>query len=311
MNRCLYCYKEIQTGQDFHTECSLAFFGTEIPPKIDYSLNEMSKLAKQVVERSVSVPGVQPKLSMSIVKNNQKDQRLTVVGALGGTYIFKPPSQDYPEMPANEDLTMKMAELFNIDVVPHSLIRLASGELSYITKRIDRTEDGTKIHMIDMFQVLEAFDKYRGSMERIGKAIQEYADNTFLDILRFYELTLFSYLTGNNDMHLKNFSMVQTSYGWALAPAYDMLNVSIVNPEDKEELALTISGKKKKITSKLLLEFGVDLGLSKKQIEGAFKRFQDLKDDAFELIKTSFLSEAMQEAYANLLERRYVVLLEK
>ena len=311
MSRCLYCYKEINNGKDFHTECSLAFFGTEIPPKIDYSLDEMSQLAKQVVERSVSVPGVQPKLSMSVVKNNQKDQRLTVVGALGGDYIFKPPSQDYPEMPANEDLTMKMAALFNIDVVPHSLIRLASGEVSYITKRIDRTEDGAKIHMIDMFQVLEAFDKYRGSMERIGKAIQDYADNTFLDVLRFYEITIFSYLTGNNDMHLKNFSLVQTSYGWALAPAYDMLNVSIVNPEDKEELALTISGKKKKITSKILLEFGVDLGLSKKQIEGAFKRFQDLKDDAFELIKTSFLSEAMQEAYANLLERRYVVLLEK
>ena len=228
-----------------------------------------------------------------------------------GTYIFKPPSEDYPEMPANEDLTMKMAELFNIDVVPHSLIRLASGEVSYITKRIDRTEDGAKIHMIDMFQVLEAFDKYRGSMERIGKAIQEYADNTFLDVLRFYEITIFSYLTGNNDMHLKNFSFVQTSYGWALAPAYDLLNVSIVNPEDKEELALTISGKKKKITRKILFEFGVELGLSKKQIEGAFKRFQDLKDDALELIKTSFLSEAMQEAYANLLERRYVVLLEK
>ncbi|TDN78738.1 serine/threonine-protein kinase HipA, partial [Salegentibacter sp. 24] len=272
MSRCLYCYKEVENGQDYHTECSLAFFGTEKPPKIEYSLDEMSELAKHVVERSVSVPGVQPKLSMSVVKNSHKDQRFTVVGALGGNYIFKPPSKDYPEMPANEDLTMKIAELSNIDVVQHSLIRLSSGELSYITKRIDRAEDGTKIHMIDMFQVLEAFDKYRGSMERIGKAIQEYADNTFLDILRFYELTLFSYLTGNNDMHLKNFSMIQTSYGWALSPAYDLLNVSIVNLEDKEELALTIAGKKKKITRKLLFEFGVGLGLSKKQIEGAFKR---------------------------------------
>ena len=88
MNKCLYCYKEIDNGEDFHTECSLAFFGTEIPPKIDYSLDEMSQLAKQVVERSVSVPGVQPKLSMSVVKNNQKDQRLTVVGALGGNLYF-------------------------------------------------------------------------------------------------------------------------------------------------------------------------------------------------------------------------------
>lgn len=311
MSKCLYCYKEINNGQDFHSECSRAFFGTEKPPKIEYSIDEMSKLAKQVVERSVSVPGVQPKLSMSVMKNSQKDQRLTVVGALGGNYIFKPPSEDYPEMPANEDLTMKIAELFNIEVVPHSLIRLASGELSYITKRIDRKEDGTKIHMIDMFQILEAFDKYRGSMERIGKAIQEYAENTFLDILRFYELTMFSFLTGNNDMHLKNFSLVQTSYGWALSPAYDLLNVAIINPDDLEELALTVAGKKKKITRELLFDFGIGLGLSKKQINGAFKRFQNLKDDAFALIKTSFLSESMQEAYINLLESRYEVYLNK
>lgn len=309
MNRCLYCYKKVDNGEDFHGECSLAFFGTEKPPKIEYSLVEMSQLAKQVVERSVSVPGVQPKLSMSIMKNSQKEQRLTVVGALGGNYIFKPPSQDYPEMPANEDLTMKMAELFSIDVVPHSLIKLSSGELSYITKRIDRTEDGTKIHMIDMFQVLEAFDKYRGSMERIGKAIQEYADNTFLDILRFYELTLFSYLTGNNDMHLKNFSMVKTSYGWALAPAYDLLNVTIVNPEDKEELALTIAGKKKKITNKLLFEFGIGLGLTNKQIEAVFKRFHELKTDAITLIGSSFLSEDIQKAYVSILEQRYEILM--
>ncbi len=308
MSRCLYCYKEVEDGQDYHAECSLAFFGTEKPPKIEYSLDEMSELAKEVVERSVSVPGVQPKLSMSVINNDQKDQRLTVVGALGGNYIFKPPSQDYPEMPANEDLTMKMAKLFNIEVVPHSLIKLSSGELSYITKRIDRTADGTKIHMIDMFQVLEAFDKYRASMERIGKAIQKYADNTFLDILRFYEIALFSYLTGNNDMHLKNFSMVRTSYGWTLSPAYDLLNVSIVNPEDTEELALTIAGKKKKITRKLLVEFGAGLGLTEKQINGAFKRFQELKNNALELIKTSFLSVDMQEAYINLLERRYDVL---
>lgn len=296
------------SGDDFHAACSLAFFGVENPPRMEYALREMSQLARQVVERSISVPGVQPKLSMSLTTDNKKDKRLTVVGALGGNYIFKPPSEDYPEMPANEHLTMKMAQLFNIDVVPHSLIRLASGELSYITKRIDRNEDGSKIHMIDMFQVVEAFDKYRGSMERIGKAIHEYADNTFLDILRFYELTVFSYLTGNNDMHLKNFSMLKTSYGWALSPAYDLLNVAIVNPEDTEELALTIVGKRKKITKKTLIEFGVGLGLSKKQIENVFRRFKVFHKDAIVLIKMSFLSEDMQSNYIELLECRSYIL---
>ena len=308
MNKCLFCYKELSGEGDFHEECSLKFFGTKTPPKIPYSIQEMTTLAEQVVERSISVPGVQPKLSMSLFENNN-DQRLTVVGALGGNYIFKPPSTDYPEMPANEDVTMKMAELFNISVVPHSLIRLSSGELSYITKRVDRKEDGSKIHMIDMFQVVEAFDKYRGSMERIGKAINEYAENTLLDLLRYYELSIFSFLTGNNDMHLKNFSLIKADYGWTLSPAYDLLNVSIINPDDEEELALTLAGKKKKITRKLLIDFGLDLGLTQKQINGVFKRFNKSKNKAIVLIRNSFLSEEMQKAYINMLENRYKILL--
>lgn len=297
MSKCLYCYKEIDSENDFHKDCSMTFFGTEIPPKIEYSLNEMHGLAKQVVERSVSVPGVQPKLSMSLLNEDRTDSRLTVVGALGGNYIFKPPSKDYTEMPANEHLTMKMAEFFSIDVVPHSLIKLASGELSYITKRIDRAEDGSKIHMIDMFQVTEAFDKYRGSMERVGKAIEAYADNTLLDKLRFFELTIFSYLTANNDMHLKNFSMIKTSYGWALSHAYDLLNTTIVNPEDTEELALTIAGKKKKITLQDFVDFGTNLGLSKKQINSVFRRFNTMQEDALKLIDSSFLSDKIKIKY--------------
>jgi len=159
-NKCLYCYSELKGGDDFHDACSLSFFGTKEAPKLEYSLGQMSKLAKKVVERSISVPGVQPKLSMSLINEikNEGNIRLTVVGTLGGSYIFKPPSADYPEMPENEHLTMRIAESFGIQIVPSSLIRLKSGELSYITKRIDRTADGEKIHMLDMFQITEAFD---------------------------------------------------------------------------------------------------------------------------------------------------------
>lgn len=309
-NKCLYCYGELPEGKYFHSKCSLEFFGTEIPPILPYSLDQMSELAKNVVERSVAVPGVQPKLSMSLIEEEKQktDKRLTVVGALGGNYIFKPPSEDFIEMPENEHLTMRIAELFSISVVPSSLIRLKSGELSYITKRIDRREDGSKIHMIDMFQITEAFDKYKSSMEKIGKALDGYATNTLLDKLRFFELTVYSLLTGNNDMHLKNFSMIKTSYGWSLSPAYDLLNVAIVNPDDKEELALTIAGKKKKISKELLIKFGEDLRLSKKQINGVFKRFKQQKNKAFDLINSSFLSDKMKMNYKKLLELRYRVI---
>ena len=306
-HKCLYCYKELTGETDFHESCSLEFFGSKQAPKLEYSLDQMSELAKNVVERSVSVPGVQPKLSMSLI-DEVKDAgnfRLTVVGALGGNYIFKPPSLDYPEMPQNEHVTIRIAESFGIQIVPSSLIRLQSGELSYITKRIDRTEHGQKIHMLDMFQITEAFDKYKSSMEKIGKALDTYSNNTVLDKIFFFELALFSFLTGNNDMHLKNFSMIQSTSGWLLAPAYDLLNVVIVNPEDKEELALTLEGKKSKLKRIHFEALGKGLGLTDKQIQGVFSRFYKKKDDALHWIDTSFLTNDKKGKYKGVLHERY------
>ncbi len=305
MNRCLYCYKELNDEIDFHPKCSMLFFGSKTAPLINYSFGQMSDLAKNVIERSIAVPGVQAKLSMTLEKVGA-EQRLTVIGALGGNYIFKPPSNDYPELPQNEHVTMRIAEAFGIKVVPSSLIKLASGELSYITKRIDRTDNGQKIHMLDMFQITEAFDKYKSSMEKVGKAIGTYSDNTVLDKLFFFELTLFSFLTGNNDMHLKNFSLIESPSGWVLAPAYDLLNVSIVNPKDEEELALTLLGKKKKFSKHHFEEFGLSLGLSQKQVDLVFKRFNTNKVKAIQWIDSSFLSSEMQIEYKRVLEERYL-----
>ncbi len=305
MNKCLYYYQEMQGTRDFHEHCAKTFFGRTEVPLLDYTLDQMSRLAKNVVERSISVPGVQAKLSMSLVNEVANDHHsLTVVGALGGDYIFKPPNANYPEIPENEHVTMRIAEAFGINTVPSTLIRLKSGELSYLTKRIDRKLDGTKIHMLDMFQITEAFDKYRSSMERIGKALGMYASNTLLDKLYFFEITLFSFLTGNNDMHLKNFSMIKTVIGWSLTPAYDLLNVAIVNPKDSEELVLTIAGKKKKFTKTHFEEFGKGMGLTSKQIFGVFKRFKKNKKIAVNWIKNSFLSENMKLQYLAVLEER-------
>ncbi|MEZ4847480.1 MAG: HipA domain-containing protein [Bacteroidia bacterium] len=265
----------------------------------------MSQLAKNVVERRVTVPGVQPKLSLSLIKKTQENARLTVVGALGGNYIFKPPSLHYPQMPENEHVTMRVAEAFGIKVVPSSLIRVASGELAYITKRIDRTGKGQKIHMLDMFQITEAFDKYRSSMERIGKALSQYSSNPLLDNIFYFELALFSFLTGNNDMHLKNFSMIKQKSGWVLAPAYDLLNVAIVLPSDSEEMALTIEGKKKKLQKEHFLKLGKGLKLTEKQINRTFKRIVKNKSKAIEWIDRSFLAENMKNAYKEILNSRY------
>ena len=302
MKKCLYCYKAVEKG-DFHEKCSLDFFGSKTPPQLEYNLKDMASLAKNVVERSIAVPGVQPKLSMSLI-DEKSNKRLTVVGALGGDYIFKPPSLDYEQMPENEHLTMRIAEAFGVKTVPSSLIRLASGELSYITKRIDRVNN-EKVHMLDMFQITEGVDKYKSSMEKVAKAISSYSENKLFDTLLFFELTLFCFVTGNNDMHLKNFSLIKNSSGWVFSPAYDLLNVKIVNPNDKEELALTLEGKKSKLKRQHFVDFGIKSGLTPKQVEGAFKRLLANKSKAESLIQSSFLSTEMQEKYLKVLNERF------
>lgn len=311
--KCLYCYNQLlpKNKGDFHEHCSLDFFGIRQQPDFAYSLAQMDELAKNVIERGIAVPGVQPKLSLTMVKSaldEGKNARLTVVGALGGNYIFKPPSEMFPEMPQNEHLTMRMAEAFGMKTAKSSLIRLKSGELSYITKRFDRTDLGEKIHMIDMYQILEAFDKYKSSMEKVGKAIGQYSSRSVFDKLYYFELTIFSFLTGNNDMHLKNFSLLLDNGRWVLSPAYDLLSVAIVNPEDKEELALTLDSKKKKLNLTHFQYLGTKLELNEKQIRRVFERFKTFKPLAIQWINRSFLSDEYKEKYIALIESRYGII---
>lgn len=311
MSKCLFCYQALKEDEiDFHPKCSKKIFGAATAPLLHYTLDDMEILAKKIIETSISVPGVQPKLSLGFIKETLADGtkgRLTVLEALGGHYILKPQNAAFSEMPENEHLTMKMAEICGITTVMSSLIRLKSGELSYITKRIDRDDNGNKIHMLDMFQILEAFDKYRGSVEKVGKAIKEHSANTLLDLMRFYEIVIFCYITGNNDMHLKNFSLILNGENWEISPAYDLLNVQLHLPEDKEESALTIGGKKKKLSKSDFINLGLKLGLNQKQVENTFKRFLKSEKKMLSLIHQSYLSKEHQEKYIKLLQNRLLI----
>ncbi|MEL1242560.1 HipA domain-containing protein [Flavobacterium flavipallidum] len=309
MRRCLYCYQELQDDNNdyYHAKCNKAFYGTSEAPSLPYRLEDMAKLAKEAVELSITVPGVQPKLSLSLIQSNLEDGqtgRLTVMDALGGNYILKPRNQLYEQMPENEHLSMKLAELFNINVVPHNLIPLASGELCYITKRIDRLAPNTKIHMIDLLQILELEDKYKGTMEMVGKTIGELSANTLLDKLRFFELTVFNYIIGNNDMHLKNFSLWHPNLNWELSPAYDLLNVKLILPKDDDDTALLFGGKKKNFIKKYFDQFGAVLELNEKQINFVYKRLVKWLPKAVELIQISFLNNEKKSSYTALIEKR-------
>jgi serine/threonine-protein kinase HipA len=292
---------------DYHPKCIKAFYGSSSAPTFPYRLDEMEKLAKESVLLSVSVPGVQPKLSLGWIKNAIDDGhkgRLTIMDAFEGQYILKPQNSKYSQMPENEHLSMRLAELFSINVVPSNLIRLASGELCYITKRIDRKIDKSKIHMIDFLQILELDGKYLGTMETLGKTIGELSNNILLDKLRFFELTLFNFIIGNNDMHLKNFSMFHSDMGWVLSPAYDLLNVKIIFPQDQEDTALLLGGKKKNFNKGYFDRFGAILKLNKKQIAAVYKKLDKWLPKALELIDASFLSEQNKIQYKELINMR-------
>ena len=308
MNKCLYCYKELDKNQvDYHPKCIMAFYGTKHAPILQYRLSEIEKLAKEAADLSITVPGVQPKLSLGWIKTeleNGHQGRLTIIDALDGNYILKPQNADYPQMPENEHLSMKLAELFKIDIVPVNMIRLQSGELCFITKRIDRNPDGSKKHMIDFLQILELADKYKGTLEVLGKTIGDLSTNTLLDKLRFFESTAFNYIIGNNDMHLKNYSMFLSDTGWVLSPFYDFLNVKMILPKDKEDTALLLGGKKENFNKGYFERFGEVLNLNKKQINAVFKRIEKWQPDAIKLIDASFLSDDRKSEYTKMIINR-------
>ncbi len=306
MSHCLYCYQPLAGEQpDFHPRCSKAVFGRAEPPIFPYSLDTMRELAGQIIRQHIAVTGVQPKLSLDL-QTVGGSSRLTLVG-LWGRYILKPPHAPYPEMPENEDLTMHLAAIFGIATVPHTLIRLQTGELAYLTRRIDRADDGRKRAMEDFCQLAGRLtaDKYKGSMELVARLIRQHSTQPALDLVTLYELTLFCFLTGNADMHLKNFSLWRTDHERVtLAPAYDLLATKLLVPDDQEELALPMNGKKSRLRPDDWAMFANYLGLTDRQRMNVFQRFSRRLPTVFDWIETSFLLPETKLAYRQLITER-------
>ena len=315
MERCLYCNKPLEFGEkDFHAKCVRKFFGTPVAPILPYTRADLSKLAKMQVMSQTALAGVQAKLSMNIEKAVGEASKLTIVG-LWGDYILKPQSDKYPHLPENENVSMALAETMGIATVPNSLIRMKDGELCYITKRIDRNRKGEKFDMEDMCQLSSRLtcDKYKGSYERIAKIIDEFSAFPALDKVDFAEQILFSWLIGNSDMHLKNFSLYAPTEGeYRLTPAYDMLNVKLVLPSDDEELALQLDGKKKKLKRENFERAFTAFGIPQKAIENIFKKFIVSLPKMLSTLQTSHLPCELQALYTKMiLERSKKVLISK
>ncbi len=308
-HKCLYCYKPLSDlDMDFHPACSKKIFDQAEPPILPYNENDLEQLAKEVIQNHTTITGVQAKLSLHISKTNANNpiKKFTIVGLWGG-YILKPPSQYYVHLPEVEDLTMHLASIAKIKTVPHSLIKLQSGNLAYITKRIDRVKKG-KLHMEDMCQLTERLteEKYNGSYEQIAKALLKYSATPGLDVVNFFEMLLFSFLTGNADMHMKNFSLIeQKGLGMVLSPAYDLVATTLVNEMDNEDLALTLNGKKRKITRNDFITAFNNLKLDEKQQQNIFLKMEKSKAKWFQQIDNSFLLDIYKRGFKVLIEDRF------
>ena len=313
MEKCLCCYRPLNVGEvDFHARCAKRMFGAAKAPELPYTRKDINKLAKVVIGKQTTVTGVQAKLSVDMEKDTYgRPQRLTIVGVLG-RYILKPQTERFVALPEMEDLTMHLAEIAHIATVPHSLIRFADGELNYITRRIDRTDDGRKLPMEDFCQIagLLTEQKYQGSYEYIASLINQYSSMPALDAVNLWEQVIFAWIVGNADMHMKNFSLISQKRGeYRLTPTYDQVSTAIVMPEDTEELGMTLQGFKKGIMSFDFIHAMEDHGIDTKVAERIVARFQKYKQPWFDCIDDSFITDEQKEQFKLLIERKLDTLL--
>lgn len=308
---CFCCGKPLKTENDngWHKACIKRFFGTANIPEIEIDEKALESLAAQSTSKGLTVPGVQKKLSLHLSTDNH-NPRLTLVNYPTG-YILKPQVREFECLPEAEQLVMTMADATGISTVPHALIK--SGEnLAYITKRIDRIFGKTEIKMLAMEDFCQldlrvTSDKYKGSYERCAKVIGKYSSQIGLDMAELFMRLVFSFVVGNSDMHLKNFSLIETgeaSNTFVLSPAYDLLPVNVIMPEDTEEFALALNGKKTHIRKKDFFVFAEECDISKASAEKMIAKIVSMKPKYIDMCNDSLLPDHLKERFAERIEQR-------
>ena len=302
MSRCLCCQKGTDGEGRYHPRCLNKLFGVSWIPKVPFGIGDMpAEISKSGAKMSIS--GVQIKAS---VKLDREKQEIIMVQT-GGTHVLKAEPNEYPELPQNENCCMNIAQYLGMDVPPHGLFLMADGKLCYVIKRFDRLDNGEKIHKESIAQILsiKTEDKYKGSLENVGKTIQKNAKNVGLDLINFFERVLLSFLTGNGDMHLKNWALITLPNGeMHLAPCYDFVCSKIHIPNE-EDFALTINGRKNKIRKRDFVALGMSLKIEPRAIENALDRFKDARDTILEAVGYSELSAERKKILDEVIRARY------
>ncbi len=302
---CMICYQTIKSGS-YHETCSKKLFGSTRPPHLEDVDHLIESAAAKFLAKRIVITGVQRKLSLHLSAKNS--DRFTILGALGGNYILKPQSFEYPGLPENEAATMQMASLFGIQTALSGLVRLKDGSCAYITKRFDR-RGKKKLALEDFCQLTETptEQKYRSSYEKVARTIEKYSHFPGDDKLRLLESLLFCFVTGNADMHLKNYSLLRNQNGKImLSPAYDLLSTRLVlsAKEDSEEMALTLVGKRSRFKETDFADFANRLKIPKNVYDSVLARLFKCHASFIDLIERSFLPIDLKATYKDLIASR-------
>ncbi len=303
MNICPITYKPC--GEKKYSDEGLKQLSRNLRQLNDLPLTQEEQLREAAIRADkMSIQGVQPKLS---AKLNVKDEVFNIVDR-GGEYILKPQNNFYPELPENESLTMKLAELIGIEVPLSGMVISSDGKFTYFIKRFDRYGRNKKLSVEDFAQLAgkSRETKYDYSMEKLVTLIDTFCTFPAIEKVKLFRLTIFNFLIGNEDMHLKNFSLITRENKVELSPAYDLLNTTIVVPRTQEEIALPIAGKKRNLSAKILIDYFAKerMKLNNIIISQVINKIIAELSNWEELISLSFLSDDMKEKYLEILGKR-------
>ena len=299
MANCLCCQGPLEGEARHHPRCLKKLFGATWAPTIPFRVADMPSLVEEA-KGHVSISGVQMK---ALVRLNHEKRELESVST-GGTHILKPEPDRFPEIPQNENLCMNIAESLNMRVPAHGLLPMADGKLCYIVKRFDRAEDGAKIPTETMFQILGSTDKYKGSLEQIGRALRAHTVNVGLDTVNFFERVLLCFLIGNGDMHMKNWALLGQGMNIGLAPVYDFVS-SRLYIKGEEDSALTIHAQHNKLTRSDFEALATSLTIDPKAARHVFDKLHRAQDNIRFMVVQSELRNDLRQDLLGIISARY------
>jgi serine/threonine-protein kinase HipA len=304
MKHCPITYDDI-LANEFYSQRGLKMLSPKLVTLEPLGFSAAEQRAEGIARvGKMSIQGVQAKFS-AVLK--VKECHFELVDS-HGQYILKPQSEYYPEMPENEGLTMSLAALFGIEVPLHGMVYSKDNSMTYFVKRFDRTGHGNRLPLEDFAQLTsqDRDTKYNSSMEKVAKVLETFCSFPKIEAVRFFKLTLFNFIIGNEDMHLKNFSLISREMKIMISPAYDLLNTSIAQQNTKEELALPLNGKKNNLERQDFFDYlAIDvLKLNEKIIENVIEEIKIAVPKWDSLIERSFLTLPMKQRYIDLMKER-------